>query len=128
LWRSCVRWQRTRKTQFRSTTTTIKRFAYAIAAAATRACYQETVDADLSAAFQTFGAYLAQKFIVTQIGIIQNELEDAADMAALVLPEERVRRIAEEHLRSLGAEEAAHEVGLWSTAALRSCTSSGRCS
>lgn len=72
---------------------------------------QETVDSDMKSAFQTFGNYLAQKYMALQTAIVRDELVDAADMAALVLPEASVRQIADAAINTLNDRETLMKVG-----------------
>lgn len=72
----------------------------------------------MKAALQAFGTYLAHNFLATQTAIVQDELTDAADIAALVLPETAVQQIAGEHLQLLSTRETAFKVGRAVAAAL----------
>jgi len=72
---------------------------------------QETVDDGLKSALQAFGSYLAQKYLASQIAIVKNELSDAADMAALVLPDASVHQIADAPIETLGSKEEFANVG-----------------
>jgi hypothetical protein len=73
-------------------------------------CLQETIDASLTAAFEVFGQYLAHEYVHTCVSIARNQVTDAAELTALVLPAQASTDIANVQLEVLDQLIQKHRV------------------